>query len=131
MLERAPSADGLRFVEGDISDYEPPMPPAVVFSNAALHWLPDHQALFERLRSWLAPGEQLAVQMPDNMDAITHRTAAEVGTDPRFAPYLEGAERRGTILSGCHVGMRLLEAHCGELQACGAALQLEELPCLA
>ena len=85
MLERAPSANGLRFVQGDISGDEPPMPPAVVFSNAALHWLPDHQAPFARLRAWLAPGGQLAVQMPENMDAITHRTAAEVGTDPRFA----------------------------------------------
>src|SRR3954451_16327211 len=99
MLERAPSAEGVRFVQGDINDYEPRMPLAVVFSNAALHWLPDHQALFARLRSWLVPGGQLAVQMPDNMDATPHRTPAEVGTDPRFAPYLEGAERRGTILS--------------------------------
>src|SRR4051812_18168146 len=99
MLERAPATDGLRFVHGDIRDFEPEVPPAVVCSNAALHWLPDHRALFARLRSWLGPGGQLAVQMPDNIDAITHRTAAEVGTDPRFAPYLDGAERRGAILS--------------------------------
>src|SRR4051812_33049438 len=99
MLERVPTAEGVQFVQGDINDYEPRMPLGVVFSNAALHWLPDHQALFARLRSWLVAGGQLAVQMPDNMDAITHRTAAEVGTDPRFAPYLQGAERRGAILS--------------------------------
>src|SRR3954453_13614150 len=100
MLERAPSADGLRFVHGDIHDYEPEVALAVVFSNAALHWLPDHRALFARVRSWLGPGGQLAVQMPDNMDAITHRTAAEVGRDPRFAPHLQTAERRGAILTG-------------------------------
>jgi trans-aconitate 2-methyltransferase len=99
MLERAPVAAGLRFVHADIRDYEPDGPLAVVFSNAALHWLPSHRELYARLRSWLAPGGQLAVQMPDNMDAITHRTAAEVGEDPRFAPYLTQAERRGAILS--------------------------------
>jgi trans-aconitate 2-methyltransferase len=99
MLERAQAGGGLRFVHADIRDYEPSAPLAVVFSNAALHWLPDHRALFARLRGWLAPGGQLAVQMPDNMDAITHRTAAEVGRDPRFAPYLEGSERRGALLS--------------------------------
>jgi trans-aconitate 2-methyltransferase len=99
MLERAPAADGLRFVHADIRDYEPDGPLAVVFSNAALHWLPGHRELYARLRSWLAPGGQLAVQMPDNMDAITHRTAAEVGEDPRFAPYLAQAERRGAILT--------------------------------
>jgi len=100
MLERAAPGDGVDYVHADIREYEPAEPLAVVFSNAALHWLPDHRALFARLRSWLAPGGQLAVQMPDNMDAITHRTAAEVGRDPRFAPYLEREERRGAILSG-------------------------------
>jgi trans-aconitate 2-methyltransferase len=99
MLERAPHADGLRFVHADIREFAPDGPLALVFSNAALHWLPDHRTLLARLRDWLAPGGQLAVQMPDNMDAITHRTAAEVGRDPRFAPHLEGAERRGALLS--------------------------------
>jgi trans-aconitate 2-methyltransferase len=99
MLERAPEAAGLRFEQRDIRDYVPPGPLTLVFSNAALQWLPDHRELFARLRSWLAPGGQLAVQMPDNMDAITHRTAAEVGRDPRFAPHLRGAERRGALLS--------------------------------
>ena len=98
MLARAPAAEGLRFAQADIRDYEPDAPLAVVFSNAALQWLPGHRDLYARLRSWLAPGGQLAVQMPDNLDAITHRTAAEVGRDPRFAPYLDRAERRGAIL---------------------------------
>jgi trans-aconitate 2-methyltransferase len=98
MLAKAPSAEGLRFVRADIRDYEPDARPAVVFSNAALQWLPDHRDLYARLRSWLAPGGQLAVQMPDNMDAITHLTAAEVAEDRRFAPYLRDAERRGAIL---------------------------------
>jgi trans-aconitate 2-methyltransferase len=98
MLERARPGAGVRFVHADIREYAPPGPPALVFSNAALHWLPGHRELFARLRGWLAPGGQLAVQMPDNMDAITHRTAAEVGREPPFAPYLEGAERRGAIL---------------------------------
>jgi trans-aconitate 2-methyltransferase len=99
MLERAPSAEGLRFVHGDIRDYEPAGPLAVVFSNAALQWLPGHRELFARLRSWLEPGGQLAVQMPDNMDAITHRTAAEVAAEARCARHLEGAERRGAMLA--------------------------------
>jgi trans-aconitate 2-methyltransferase len=99
MLARAEPGDGLRFVRADIADYAPPGALAVAFSNAALHWVPDHRALFARLRDWLAPGGQLAVQMPDNMDAITHRTAAEVARDPRFAPHLEGVQRRGALLT--------------------------------
>ena len=100
MLESAAPGDGVDYVHADIREYEPAEPLDVVFSNAALQWLPGHRELFARIRSWLAPGGQLAVQMPDNMDAITHRTAAEVGRDPRFAPYLEGEDRRGAILGG-------------------------------
>jgi trans-aconitate 2-methyltransferase len=99
MLERAPEAAGVRFEHRDIRDYVPPEPLALVCSNAAQQWLPDHRELYARLRSWLAPGGQLAVQMPDNMDAITHRTAAEVARDPRFEPHLQSAERRGALLS--------------------------------
>ena len=59
MLAKAPAREGLRFVHADIRDFAPDERPAVVFSNAALHWLPDHRDLYARLRSWLAPGGQL------------------------------------------------------------------------
>lgn len=36
----------------------------VVFSNACLHWVPDHPTLIPRLMELLASGGQLAVQMP-------------------------------------------------------------------
>jgi trans-aconitate 2-methyltransferase len=100
MLAQAPQADGLRFVHADIREFAPSGPLDVVFSNAALQWLPDHRALLARLRAWLAPGGQIAVQMPDNMGAITHVTAAEVASEPRFARHLRGTERRGAILTG-------------------------------
>src|SRR5688572_18434959 len=31
-----------RFIEADIARFTPASPPALIFSNAALHWLPDH-----------------------------------------------------------------------------------------
>jgi trans-aconitate 2-methyltransferase len=101
MLERAAphAGDGVRFEQAHIARYEPDGELDIVFSNAALHWLPDHPRLFARLRSWLRPGGQLAIQMPDNMEAVTHRVAAEVGREPRFAASLDGKERRGAILS--------------------------------
>lgn len=54
---------------GDIAAWSPPDPPALIFSNAALHWLPDHAALWPRLMATLAPGGILAVQMPNTADA--------------------------------------------------------------
>jgi trans-aconitate 2-methyltransferase len=59
-------------VEADIARWQPETPPALIFSNAALHWLADHEALFPRLAAMLAPGGTLAVQMPRQFHAPSH-----------------------------------------------------------
>ena len=53
----------------------------VVFSNAALHWLPDHRAVLRRWVGSLRSGGQLAVQVPANADHPAHRLAAEVADE--------------------------------------------------
>ncbi|MBE9604444.1 methyltransferase domain-containing protein [Acetobacteraceae bacterium H6797] len=55
---------GFETIQADIGTWQPETPPDVIFSNAALHWLGDHERLFPRLLSLLAPGGVLAVQMP-------------------------------------------------------------------
>lgn len=49
-------------------------PLALIYSNAVLHWLPDHAALLRRLAGLLVPGGTLAVQVPQQNDAPSHRT---------------------------------------------------------
>jgi trans-aconitate 2-methyltransferase len=94
MLERAAglAGDGLRFAEGDIAAFREGGWD-VVFSNAALHWLPDHAELFGRLVGLLNPGGQLAVQMPANHDHPSHLVAAEVAGEEPFRTALEGYRR--------------------------------------
>jgi len=97
MLDRARSlaGGGLSFELGSIESFEPAERFDVVFSNAALHWVEDHRALFAGLRRLLADGGQLAVQMPA-MDGHhpSHTVAAEVaqeepfGLAPRVSPLL-------------------------------------------
>src|SRR6266542_2855153 len=53
-------ADYLPSSEEFAGDYD------LIFSHAAIHWVPDHFALIPRLLSMLRPGGQLAVQMPSN-----------------------------------------------------------------
>jgi trans-aconitate 2-methyltransferase len=60
------------FVEGDAAAWVPPEPPDLLFANAVLHWLPDHDRLFPRLLARLRPGGVLAVQMPRNYDRPSH-----------------------------------------------------------
>jgi trans-aconitate 2-methyltransferase len=65
-------------LKADIAVWQPEEPPALIFSNAALNWLPDHAALMPRLAGMLAPGGVLAVQMPRQGGAPSHRLLREV-----------------------------------------------------
>ena len=82
----------LRFEQGDIEAFVADRPFDLIFSNAALHWINDHESLFKRLAGFLAPHGQLAVQMPANETHASHRVAAEVasefGAKPRVSPVL-------------------------------------------
>lgn len=75
MLAKARAA-GFETEAADIARWAPAGKPDVLFSNAALHWLPDHAALFPRLLGHLAPGGVLAVQMPQ-MDQAPVRAAQD------------------------------------------------------
>ena len=65
----------------------------MVFANASLQWVDDHETLFPQLASTLKPGGQLAVQMPSNNDHVSHSTAHVVAREPRHAAALGGYVR--------------------------------------
>jgi trans-aconitate 2-methyltransferase len=98
MLAKAPREPGLRFVQEEIERFAPPEPFDLIFSNAALHWVSDHGALLTRLTAALAPGGQLAVQMPMNDEHPSHVTAHELARTPEFRRLLEGFERRAPLM---------------------------------
>ena len=75
---------GPTWVEADLADYEPPRPAEVVFSNAALHWLPDHEALLPTLLQRVAPGGVLAIQVHDGWDAPSHTAGFAIAASPRW-----------------------------------------------
>jgi trans-aconitate 2-methyltransferase len=83
MLERASAftGAGLRFELGDIAAWEP-APYDVVFSNAALHWLPDHRRLLARLTRAVPVGGQIAVQVPANGDHPSHTVGMAIAEEP-------------------------------------------------
>ncbi|MBT8211963.1 MAG: methyltransferase domain-containing protein [Acidimicrobiia bacterium] len=79
MVARARSGHtDIEWVLSDIAAWDPEAPVDLLFSNAALHWLDDHENLFARLRSLVRPGGVVAVQMPDNWAAPTHRAPADI-----------------------------------------------------
>jgi trans-aconitate 2-methyltransferase len=92
MLDRANqfAGGGVRFEEGDIATWEP-APYDVVFSNAALHWLPDHRHLLARLTRAMPAGGQLAVQVPANGDHPSHTIGMAVAEEQPFCDALAAA----------------------------------------
>ncbi len=78
MLERARTEDpGIEWIKGDLNDWRPQTPIDLLFSNAALHWLDEHDKLFPRLMEYVAPDGFLAVQMPRNWLAPSHTCVTE------------------------------------------------------
>ena len=96
MLEKATPLErpGLHFELGDIGTFGATAEYDVIFSNAALHWVPDHPELLARLRAGLRPGGQLAVQVPANGDHPSHALAFEVAREEPFAGALRAAGDR-------------------------------------
>lgn len=62
----------------DIAGWRPAAAPALIFSNAALQWVGDHGSLMPRLAGYLAPGGVLAVQMPRQFKAASHRFLRDI-----------------------------------------------------
>lgn len=88
---------GVAFELDDIANWRPDSSlgsaPDLIYANAALQWVPGHQALFKRLLGALAPGGVLAVQMPDNLDEPSHRLMREVAAQPAYAEAIGDAAR--------------------------------------
>jgi len=86
------------FELSDVAAWQPRHAPDLIFANAVLQWVPEHDRLFPRLFSALAAGGVLAVQMPDNLNEPTHRTMREVASDGPWASVLgEAARARSRI----------------------------------
>jgi trans-aconitate 2-methyltransferase len=112
MLEKARAqAPSARFVEADIADWQAEAPADVIFTNAALQWLDDHEGLFPGLLSKLAPGGRLAVQMPRNHGEPSHQAMLETVADGPWAERL-GPIVRATPVARPERYYEILAPHC-------------------
>ncbi len=143
MLAEA-GATGLywRLEEADIAAWEPQDATALIFSNAALQWVGSHEVLLPRLLAFLPAGGMLAVQMPRQYAAPSHRFLRDIAAARfpgrfDFADYVEPvwpAEWYWTAACGLRRGERLGDAVCAAIAACrrgssGAALHREPRRC--
>ncbi len=89
----------VRFELIGIEDWPEPGPWDLLFTNAALQWVPNHEHLLPRLAGRLALGGSLAIQMPDNLDEPSQTAMQQAAQKVRFAEKLCGAgQARVTLL---------------------------------
>lgn len=88
----------LDFVKGDIAAWRSAQPVDLVVSNAAFHWVPDHDALIGRVAACLAPKGVLAVQVPANFESPSHTLLQQTVADGAWAERLRGKLRHDIVL---------------------------------
>jgi trans-aconitate 2-methyltransferase len=91
------SAPGVTFEQRDIVRELPIRTFDRVISNSAFNWVVGHAEFFPRVLSLVAPGGQLAVQMPSNPGSAFSDSALEVAA--QFTEQLDGFVYRSPVES--------------------------------
>jgi trans-aconitate 2-methyltransferase len=97
MLAKAPRMPGLKFYSADISEFGGDSEFDLVFSNAALQWVPNPDVVFARIYKALRPGGQIAVQVPKNGDHPAYQIAFALEREPPYNQYQACPIDRNTL----------------------------------
>ncbi|GAB7052568.1 trans-aconitate 2-methyltransferase [Catenuloplanes indicus] len=79
------------FTVGDVRAWEPAPDVDVLVSNAVLQWVPGHEELLPRWVRGIAPGAVIALQVPGNFDAPSHRALRALAAEEPWSEALAGA----------------------------------------
>jgi trans-aconitate 2-methyltransferase len=75
---------GVRYGLADIARWRPEQAYDVIFTNAALQWVPGHLDLLPGWLDSLPPGGRLALQVPANWDQPAHTLLRELCAEPTW-----------------------------------------------
>ncbi len=81
----------------DAATWVPDEPFDIVFSNAAIQWLPNHAELVSRLFTHVADGGALAFQIPSYSRMPVRNHIHEISEDPAWSDRLEAARSMLTM----------------------------------
>ena len=98
MLEKArKSYANLEFIDADLESWNPQHEADLFYSNAALHWLGNHESLFPRLLKLLPKGAWIAAQMPRNFESPSHTSITESVESGPWAERLRPVSRSSPV----------------------------------
>lgn len=108
---------GLRFELANIQDaiarrdrYD------LVFSNAALQWIDSHELLLPKVIDLLAPGGQLAIQMPVQNENLLNKILLSLVAEEPFRSFLDGFKKETPVLSIDKYAQLLFDNHMQDIQ---------------
>ncbi len=100
MLERARSeGPPARWVQADIAAWQPGALFDLIFTSAALQWVPGHSELLPRFVSWLPKGGVFAMQIPFHLCSRIHRLILRTLSEGPWAGRVAAHERIFEILT--------------------------------
>ncbi len=102
---RLPSCN---FATADVDSWQPHQNADLLYGNAVMQWLPDHERLFPRLMGFLNAGGSLAIQMPDNLEEPTHVAMREVASGGSWADRMAKADFARTTIGNASFYYQLL-----------------------
>jgi trans-aconitate 2-methyltransferase len=115
MLERVMAGErpaGLRFEIGAIETFAPRDAYDLILSNAAFHWVEDHESLITRLTAALKPGGQLVFQIPAMHNATSHTIADDLAAAEPYRAAFGGWRRPQPVLTPDAYARLLFRAGC-------------------
>lgn len=100
MLAKAPKQKNIQFKEKTILEQiEEETKWDLIFSNAALQWIDNHEELFPKIISKINPDGQLVVQMPQQNENILNKILFNLVQEEPFASYLNNWTRPSPVLT--------------------------------
>ncbi|BCK58928.1 trans-aconitate 2-methyltransferase [Nocardia wallacei] len=110
----AARARGVHATLLDVREWEPEPDTDVVVCNAVLQWVPGHPALLTEWAAKLPSGAWLAIQVPGNFDAPSHRSIRELAARDDWRERLEptGVHSARNVLDPTGYATVLTEAGC-------------------
>jgi len=106
---------GAQFLLEDIERWRPNEKADLIFANATLHFALDHYGLITRLAGCLSEGGWLAVQMPNNMQEVSHALMRMISADGPWSDRLVPIAKTRAVLGPLDEYYRLLRPLCSRL----------------
>ncbi|MFP6581498.1 MAG: methyltransferase domain-containing protein [Candidatus Hydrogenedentota bacterium] len=92
MIAQASERDlDVTWVTGDIATWSPEDAFDIVFTNAALQWLPNHEKLLAQLMNHVVTGGVLAVQLPYHHASPLQQVVLKASRDPQWNDAMDSA----------------------------------------